>query len=160
MAELTRTTGSQRSALAMTGVARSTWQYRLKPRARVPEPVLQQDRAYLSRIATTDRSTIAKKITAGWKAGHSVDHSFATTWDEGVMLAGRRSWWRIAAEIEDQSARPVVPTKRGSKTPRETPVLIATGPLQVWSCYADIVIMPMFASDLRFPAVSGRKRSA
>ena len=142
VAELTRTTGSQRRALAIAGVARSTWQYRHNPRARVPEPVLQKDRAYLSRIPTIDRSVIAEKIMAGWADGHSVDHTFASTWDQGVMLAARRSWWRIAADIADQSARPVVPTGRGSRTPREKPVLIATGPGQVWSW--DI-------SDLRSP---------
>ncbi len=51
------------------------------------------------------------------------------------MLASRRSWWRIAAEIEDQSARPVAPTRRSNsdRTPREAPVLEATGPGQVWS---------------------------
>ena len=133
VAELTRTTGSQRNALAIAGVARSTWQYRRTPRPRVPEPIAQKDRAYLSRIPTSDRTTIAAKITAGWAAGHSVDHTFASTWDRGVMLAGRRSWWRIAADIEDQSARPLVPTGRGSRTPREKPVLTATGPGQVWS---------------------------
>ncbi|TFC93246.1 MULTISPECIES: DDE-type integrase/transposase/recombinase [Cryobacterium] len=133
MVELTRTTGSQRKALGIAGIARSTWQYRRNPRARVLEPVAQKDRAYLSRIPTVDRAVIAKKITAGWAGGHSVDHTFASTWDRGVMLAARRSWWRIAADIEDQSARPVVPTGRGSRTPREKPVLIATGPGQVWS---------------------------
>jgi len=117
----------------IAGVARSTWQYRHKPRARVAEPVPQKERAYLSRISTADRTVIEKKITAGWKKGNAVDHSFASVWDEGVMLAGRRSWWRIAASIEDQSARPIVPTGRGSKTPREKPVLIATGPMHVWS---------------------------
>jgi putative transposase len=55
-------------------------------------------------------------------------------WDEGVMLASRRSWWRIAAQIPDQCARPVAPTRRGStKPPRQAPVLAATGPGQVWS---------------------------
>jgi putative transposase len=142
VAELTRTTGSQRHALTIAGVARSTWQYRHAPRARVPEPVTQRNRAYLSRISTANRTTIAEKITAGWADGHSVDHTYASTWDQGVMLAGRRSWWRIAADIEDQSSRPVVPTRRGSGTPREKPVLIATGPCQVWSW--DI-------SDLRSP---------
>ncbi|MBC7592391.1 MAG: hypothetical protein H7288_00335, partial [Kineosporiaceae bacterium] len=131
MAELTLATGSQRKALAIAGVARSTWQYRRNPRPRVPEPVLQNDRAYLSRIPATDRTVIAEKITAGWAAGHSVDHTFASAWDQGVMLAGRRSWWRIAADIEDQSTRPLVPTRRGSRTPREKPVLVATGPGQV-----------------------------
>ena len=119
--------------MAIAGVARSTWQYRHKPRARVSEPVLQKDRAYPSRISRVDRTAIAEKITAGWANGHAVDHTFASVWDEGVMLAGRRSWWRIAAEIEDQSARPTAPTGRGSRTPREKPVLIATGPGQVWS---------------------------
>jgi len=133
VAELTRTTGSQRRALATAGVARSTWQYRHNPRARVSEPVLQKDRAYPSRISPADRTVIAEKITAGWTKGHAVDHTFASVWDEGVMLAARRSWWRIAADITDQSARPIVPTGRGSRTPREKPVLIATGPGQVWS---------------------------
>ena len=114
-------------------MARSTWQYRNKPRARVVEPIPQKDRAYLTRISTADRTVIAGKITAGWKKGNAVDHTFASVWDEGVMLAGRRSWWRIAADITDQSARPLVPTGRGSKTPREKPVLVATGPMQVWS---------------------------
>ncbi|MDJ0351094.1 hypothetical protein, partial [Cryobacterium sp. PH29-G1] len=102
-------------------MARSTWQYRQTPRARVSDPLPQKDRAYLSRISMADRTVIQTKITAGWKAGNAVDHTFASTWDAGVMLAGRRSWWRIAADIEDQSARPLVPTRRGSKTPRAKP---------------------------------------
>lgn len=125
--------GSQRRALALTGVARSTWQYRTTPRARVPEPIPQKERAYLSRICTADRVVIETKITAGWEGGNSVDHTFASTWDLGVMLAGRRSWWRIAAEIEDQDARPIVPTRRGSTTRRDKPVLVATAPMHVWS---------------------------
>jgi transposase InsO family protein len=133
VAELTQAEGSQRRALAIAGVGRSTWQYRRKPRARVLEPVRQKDRAYPSRIPAADRAVIAEKITAGWADGHSVDHTFASTWDRGVMLAARRSWWRVAADIEDQSARPVVPTGRGSRSPREKPVLMATGPGQVWS---------------------------
>lgn len=100
---------------------------------RVLEPVRQKDRDYPSRIPAADRAVIEEKITAGWVEGHSVDHTFASTWDRGVMLAARRSWWRVAADIEDQSARPVVPTGRGSRSPREKPVLMATGPGQVWS---------------------------
>ena len=93
----------------------------------------QKQRAYPSCISAADRGVIEQKITAGWAAGHSIDHSFASTWDTGVMLAGRRSWWRIGASIVDQSARPLVPTARGSRTPRAKPVLEATGPMQVWS---------------------------
>ena len=49
------------------------------------------------------------------------------------MVGSRRAWWRIAAHIEDQSARPISPTRKTSKTPREAPVLEATGPNQIWS---------------------------
>ena len=95
----------------------------------------QRDRGYRSRIGAVDRETVEARITAGWADGHSVDHSFASAWDDGVMLASRRSWWRIARDIEDQSVRPVAPTKRSNsaRAPREAPVLQATGPGQVWS---------------------------
>ena len=135
MGQLTGIIGSQRQALALAGVSRSTWHYRSNPRARVADPIPHKDRAYPSRISGTDRAVVAGRITAGWADGHSVDHSFASAWDDGEMLASRRSWWRIAQGIKDQSDRPVAPTRRGnsSRTPREAPVLEATGPGQVWS---------------------------
>jgi putative transposase len=117
----------------MIDLSRSTWHYRSKPRSKVADPLPQKDRAYRCRISQVDRAVIADKIIAGWQAGTSVDYSFAATWDEGVMLASRRSWWRIAATIEDQSARPVTPTRSTSTTPRQAPVLKATGPQQIWS---------------------------
>lgn len=127
--------GSQRRALEIVGVSRSTWHYRRRPRARVSDPVPQRDRAYRSRISQADRAAVATRITAGWEDGVSVDHAFAGAWDDGVMLASRRTWWRIAETIEDQSTRPVAPTRRGnaSRASREAPVLTATGPQQVWS---------------------------
>ena len=131
---MTRAIGSQRQALEMIGLSRSTWHYRSKPRPAVVDPVPQEDRAYPSRITQADRAVIAAMITAGWQAGHSVDHSFACFWDDGMMLASRRSWWRIATTIADQSARPVVPSRRsGNTAPRPVPTLKATGPGQIWS---------------------------
>ena len=116
-------------------MSRSTWHYRRHPRDRVAEPVPQRDRAYPSRISDADRDQITDRIASGWQDGVSVDHAFAEAWDDGVMLGSRRSWWRIAAAVEDQSARPVAPTRRvnASRTPRQAPVLEATGPGQVWS---------------------------
>jgi putative transposase len=117
----------------MIDLSRSTWYYRSHPRTPVAEPVPQRDRAYPARISDADRAAIRDKIIAGWLAGVSVDYSFASTWDQGVMLASRRSWWRIAAAIADQSARPLAPTRSTNKTPRIAPVLKATGPQQIWS---------------------------
>lgn len=117
----------------MLGLSRSTWHYRAKPRPRASAPVAQKDRDYGSRIDAPDRSWIEDRIRAGWKQGLSVDHSFATAWDEGIMLASRRSWWRIAAEMADQHARPRQPTGQSTSRTREKPVVVATGPGQVWS---------------------------
>ncbi|MFL0712124.1 MAG: transposase [Microcella pacifica] len=115
-------------------MSRSTWHYRRNPRSAGEDPIPQKDRAYSSRISNADRAEIGERIIAGWAQGHSVDHSFAAAWDEEVMLGSRRTWWRVAAQIEDQSIRPIAPTRRGSsRPPRQAPVLEATGPGQVWS---------------------------
>jgi putative transposase len=117
----------------MIALSRSTWHYRSHPRTPVTDPLPQRDRAYPSRICEADRAAIADEIIAGWLAGVSVDQSFATMWDAGVVLASRRSWWRIAAAIDDQSARPIAPTRSTNRAPRVAPVLKATGPQQIWS---------------------------
>jgi putative transposase len=117
----------------MIDLSRSTWYYRSHPRTPVTDPLPQRDRAYPARIGEADRAAIRDEIVAGWLAGVSVDHAFASTWDAGMMLASRRSWWRIAAAIDDQSARPVTPTRSTNRAPRPAPVLKATGPQQIWS---------------------------
>jgi transposase InsO family protein len=100
----------------------------------VQDPVGQSERAYQSRISTADRERICEYILEGWADQVSVDHSYAAAWDAGVMLASRRTWWRIAAQIEDQMLRPTIPTRKGNnRPPREKPVVMATGPGQVWS---------------------------
>jgi transposase InsO family protein len=119
--------------LGIVGVARSSWQYRLKPRSRAQDPVHQADRAYEARISPADRDRIGNHILAAWAQQNSVDHAFATAWDAGLMLASRRTWWRIAAQIEEQMLRPKVPSGSQKRQPRNKPVLEATGPGQVWS---------------------------
>lgn len=126
-------TGSQRRALELSGVSRSTWHYRQRPRERVADPVHQIERAYQSRISQADREEITKHILCAWAAENSVDHAFASAWDGGIMLASRRTWWRIAAEIEDQMLRPKVPASKERRAPRNKPVLKATKPGQVWT---------------------------
>ncbi|MFT3889120.1 MAG: DDE-type integrase/transposase/recombinase [Arachnia sp.] len=125
--------GSQREALAVVGLSRSTWHYRQHPRPRVEAPVPQRERAYESRISEQDRERISQYILAGWAKEQSVDHSFAAAWDTGVMLGSRRTWWRIAAEIDDQLLRPTVPARKDKRLSRSAPVVKATGPGQVWS---------------------------
>ena len=117
-------------------MSRGSWQYRMNPRGGLQDPLHQSQRAYESRISVTDRERICGYILESWAGGNSVDHAYATLWDTGEMLASRRSWWRIAAEMEEQDRRPQVPKKRGGIRPRgthEMPVLKASCPGQVWS---------------------------
>lgn len=120
----------------------SGWHYRHTPRPRVPDPTRHAQRAYRSRIEGKVRARIGELITAGWRNGHSADHAFAEAWDEGLMLASNRSWWRIAAALVDQSERPLAPTRqsrqsrsadRSADRSAAAPVLTATAPGQVWS---------------------------
>lgn len=125
--------GSLRKALELVDLSRSTWHYRHHPRTTVSSPVHQADRAYESRIDLFDRAVIAVLIQVAWAAGKSVDYAFATAWDAGIMIAQRRSWWRIAAGL-DQAHRPVAPTKgTGTSKKRATPVVVAKAPGEVWS---------------------------
>lgn len=133
MTRLSRLLGAQRRALAVTGVSRSTWHYRQQPRARVADPIPQCERAYESRISDADHERITEYILAGWADDVSVDQAFADAWDGGVMLASRRTWWRIAAQVEDQMLRPEIPASKEARQPRNKPVLKATGPGQIWS---------------------------
>lgn len=117
----------------MAGVPRATWHYLGAPRPRVSDPLPQSARAYESRISAADTERIRELILAGWARHHSVSHSFASAWDAGIMLASERTWWRIAAQIEDQGLRPTVPARKDRRGSRPAPVLKATGPGQVWS---------------------------
>lgn len=124
--------GSQRQALKMTGLSSGTWHYRHNPRPAVAEPIPQAERDYPSRISSADRERIGEHILAGWARGESVDHSFATAWDDGVMLASRRHWWRVADELE-QELRPQIPLRKLKGRARQAPVVSATSSNQAWS---------------------------
>lgn len=152
MADLIDIGVSQRKALELIGLSRGSWQNRISPRPRVADPVLHKDRHYPNRIGDEDAARIRTLICDGWGLGHSVDHSFSVAWDAGVMIASRRSWWRIAKSISDQSQRPLVATRKGTKQPRQAPVLIATGPGQVWSW--DITDVNSAWSRVRFKTYS------
>lgn len=127
-------TGSERNALSLTGASRSTWHYRSKPRERVQNPIHQSAGAYGSRISEADRERISEYILAGWADSRPVDRSFAPAWDDEVILVSQRTWWRLAAGLEDQMPRPKVPTTYQARQRRsEKPVLKATGPGKIWS---------------------------
>lgn len=124
---------SERAALAMIGVARSTWFYRSNPRPGVQVPMPHAERDQPQALTGAERALVAERVLAAWQGGESVDQAYATAWDQGVYVGSQRTWWRIAAEM-DQAQRPAGPgTRTGGKRDRPAPQLLATGPNQVWS---------------------------
>lgn len=124
---------SQRGALGLIGLARSSWHYRSRPRPGTPDPVAHADRSQPQALTGAERALVAERVLAAWRAGDSVDQAYASAWDEGIYVGSQRTWWRIAAGM-DQAGRPAGPGGRpGRARDRPAPRLLATGPNQVWS---------------------------
>ncbi|MFC7403416.1 DDE-type integrase/transposase/recombinase, partial [Citricoccus sp. GCM10030269] len=84
-------------------------------------------------LSDDQRVLVSERVLAAWKAGDSVDQAYAAAWDDGLYVGSRRTWWRIAATM-DQRQRPAGPgTRPDQGGARPAPVLLATGPNQVWS---------------------------
>ena len=131
VAELTRATGSQRQALAMAGLSRSTWHYRSKPRTPVDRSAAQTDRAYPSRISQADRagSTADHRRLAGGPFGGSLVCLPLGRGDDAGLTA-----FLVAHRGRSRINPPARSRRPGrSHDAAEAPVLKATGPGQIWS---------------------------
>lgn len=120
---------SQRAALALAGMSRSSWHYRAHPRPPVADPLPHTQRRALSWLSVLERAAIEAKLAAAFAAGRSVYYGFYTALDAGDPVASLSSWYRIARGMEDQ--RPV--RRRARHRSSAIPSLVATAPLQVWS---------------------------
>lgn len=120
---------SQRRALALAGMARSSWHYLTRPRPRAAHPVPHSQRRTSVWLCARERAAIETKLTAQFAAGRSVHHAFYTALDAGDPVASISSWYRIARDLEGQ--RPV--RRRANHRSSAIPSLVATAPMQVWS---------------------------
>ncbi len=141
---------SSREAAALTGVSRTTAN-------RKPAPPRDQ-------VAVVPRNKLSDAeragILAALNAPESVDLApvqvYTKLLDEGIYLGSLSTFYRVLGENEQVKER-----RRLARHPaRAVPELVATAPGQVFTCYADVVIMPMLVWDPRFEAVNGIKRSA
>lgn len=123
---------SQRRALELIGLSRSAWHYRSKPRGRTAAPVPHRERAYPNRIDPESTEAIDALVREAWGQGRSVGWAFAAAWDQGLMVASQRTWWRVANTIADQSIRPVIPVRTGNRVRRPAPQVLATAPGHAW----------------------------
>lgn len=121
---------SQRAALAVAGMSRSTWHYRSHPRPRAAAPVPHTERRAASWLTMAEQDAIAAHLTTGFTRGWSVYHSFYEALDAGEPVASLSSWYRVArARVDAQ--RPVRRTRRHRAS--AIPTLVVDGPMQAWS---------------------------
>jgi putative transposase len=121
---------SQRAALAVAGISRSSWHYRTKPRARVAAPVPHAARPTPAWLNATERDQIAAHLAQAFSQGQSVYQAFYEALDAGDPVASLSSWYRIArARLAPQ--RPVRRTRNHRAT--AIPSLVVEAPMQAWS---------------------------
>lgn len=120
---------SQRRSLALTGMSRSSWHYRSKPRARVADPVPHTARRAASWLEAHERDTILGRLGAAFARGASVYQAFYEALDAGDPVASLSSWYRLARRLEPH--RPA--RRRARHRASAVPSLLADAPMQVWS---------------------------
>lgn len=121
---------SQRAALTLAGMSRSTWHYLTNPRPRVADPVPHTARRAASWLSEPERESILARLQAAFAAGLSVYHAFYQSLDAGDPVASLSSWYRLARGHLEAS-RPV--KRRAKHRSSAIPALIAHAPMQVWS---------------------------
>lgn len=121
---------SQRRALDLTGMPRSSWHYLTHPRARPADPVPHTSRRAASWLSDAERAVITARLRAAFDAGLSVYQAFYDALDAGDPVASLSSWYRLA-RAQLQASRPT--RRRAKHRSSAIPSLVATAPLQVWS---------------------------
>lgn len=121
---------SQRTALVLAGMSRSTWHYRSNPRGGVATPVPHTQRRALSWLSPTEQDTIAAMLQAAFTRGWSVYHAFYEALDVGDPVASLSTWYRVA-RTRLAAQRPVRRTRKHRAS--AIPSLVVDAPLQAWS---------------------------
>ena len=141
---------STRVAADLVGIPRAT--ATRKPRIPVagPAPIPA------NKIDDADRQLILAVVNSDSFVDLPPIQIYAQLLDAGTYLCSISTMYRVLNENQQVKDR-----RRQARHPaRAIPELIATGPGQVLSCYADIVIMPMLVFDASLRAVVGAKKSA
>jgi putative transposase len=145
-------------ACALVGVHRTAWYRHLSPSTPPGILVPHSDRAYPNRITDAEGAAFMELLNSREYANLSVTQAYYRMLDAGHCFFSIAAAHRIVARNGQNGDRREQRTGTGPK--RVKPIVHATAPNQLWSCYADVVIMPMLVCDPRFQAVDGTKRSA
>ena len=141
-----------REAAVIAGVPRATATRKVRIRAEDPLPAP----APANKLSAAERAHILATVNSKDFIDLPPVQIYARLLDEGIYLCSISTFYRVLEENRQVKER----RRQARHPPRAVPELVATGPGQVFSCYADVVIMPMLVCDPGFQAVDGVKRSA
>jgi transposase InsO family protein len=127
---------SQRQALHLVGMARSTWHYAHHPRPAVAAPVPHAARRSDRWLTDAEEATILACLDDPAMPAGSVGERWARAFDAGVYVASARTWYRLARRHRRTRPRPA----KSSVAARPVPRLCADAPHAVWSW--DITWLP------------------
>ena len=148
--ELTGVGVPTRAAAILVGVARATATRR--PRT----PVSARSRVPVNKLTETERAEILAVVNSARFVDLPPIQIYAHLLDEGVYLGSISTIYRVlTANLQVKERR------RLARHPaRAIPELVATAPGQVYSCYAEVAVMPTVLSAARRRVVDGAGRSA
>ena len=140
-----------RKAAALTGVSRAT------AGRKHASPGISRERAEpVNKLGAAERAQLLAVLDSPEYVDQAPLQVYAGLLDEGTYLASPSTMYQVLAEQKQVKER-----RRLARHPaRVRPELVATGPGQVYTCYADFVVMPMSGPVARFQAGTGMKRSA
>jgi putative transposase len=135
--QLTEAGLSQNKALALVGIAASTWHYRHNPRPAATDPIPHGLRRSAAWLCPAEREEILAMQAAAFLDDKSVHQAFYEALDAGNPVASLKTWYRLCA-AHLQHVRPVRPRKKRSSAAMPQWSADAVG--QVW-CW-DITMLP------------------
>jgi putative transposase len=135
-----------RSAATLTGVSRATATRAQEPAA---EPFPGVASAPANKLSLAERTRVLEVLDSAEFVDQAPLQVYAILLERGVYLCSVSTMYRILAEAGQVTER-----RRLTRHPaRAVPELVATGPGQVYSCYAEVVVMPSLRPNPWFRAL-------
>lgn len=142
------------TACALVGLSRATHHRQAHPKPRLHGPWPKAE--HPAELSATEREQILTVLNSDEYADCSVTEVWARELDAGRYHCSQRTMYRILADNGQSGER----RAQATHPPRTVPELVAQAPNDVWSCYADDVVMPTVFADPVNRAVTGPGGSA
>ena len=113
--------------------------HRLRPDTERPAVIAHVDRVQPCALSSEERTEILAVLHSERFCDAAPAQIWATLLDEGIYLGSQSTFYRLLrtlhGDVRERRSQATHPAK-------VKPELVAHGPNQVWSSYADVVVMP------------------